>query len=110
MRAMRETRRHRSAFAARAGAPARGGAMTSKSTTGRIATTALLLVVAACTPQPWTLSESPETIVIRWYPDESNIAAATDLAEAHCRSWGKSAQLATDLRDGSAEVANYRCR
>jgi hypothetical protein len=48
--------------------------------------------------------------VIRWYPDESNIAAATDLAEAHCRSWGKSAQLATDLRDGSAEVANYRCR
>lgn len=84
--------------------------MTSKSTTGWIAVAATLLLVTACTQQPWKLSESPEAIVVRWYPDESNIAAATELAKAHCRSWGKSAQLAADLRDGSAEVAHYRCR
>jgi hypothetical protein len=84
--------------------------MASRSRIGRIAEITLLLVVAACTQQPWTLSESPQAIVVRWYPDESDITAATELAEAHCRSWGKSAELASDLRDGSAEVARYRCR
>jgi hypothetical protein len=69
----------------------------------------LLLLSAACTQQPWALRKSPEAIVVRWYPDESNIVAANELAEAYCRSWGKSAQLAADLRDG-AEVAQYRCR
>lgn len=76
----------------------------------RIAPTVLLLSCAACSQQPWTLNESPAAITVRWYPDESSIVAANRLAEAHCRSWGKAAQLATDLRDGSAEVAYYRCQ
>jgi hypothetical protein len=80
------------------------------STIGRIAAMTLFFALAACSEQPWTLSKSPEMITVRWYPDESNIMAATQLAEAHCGSWGKAAQLATDIRDGSAEVAHYRCR
>jgi hypothetical protein len=70
----------------------------------------LLLGLAGCGGPPWTLSKSPEAIAVRWYPDETNIVAADQLAELHCRSWGKAAQLATDIRDGSAEVAQYRCR
>jgi hypothetical protein len=80
------------------------------STIGRIAGVMLLFALGACSEQPWTLSKSPEMITVRWYPDESNIIAATQLAAAHCGSWGKAAQLATDIRDGSAEVAHYRCR
>jgi hypothetical protein len=84
--------------------------MAKRSRMRRIAWLTLLLALAACTEQPWTLSKSPEAIAVRWYPDESNIVAANQLADAHCRSWGRAAQLATDVRDGSAEVAHYRCR
>jgi hypothetical protein len=84
--------------------------MALRSRIRRVTLATLLFLPAACTQQPWALRESPETIVVRWYPDESDILAANELAGAHCRSWGKSAQLATDLRDGSAEVAQYRCR
>jgi len=70
----------------------------------------LFLGLAACSGPPWTLSESPDAIALRWYPDEISIAAAEEAAELHCRSWGKTAELAHDARDGSAEVAQYRCR
>jgi hypothetical protein len=69
-----------------------------------------LLGLAACSAQPWTVSKSPDAIVVRWYPDETNMEAADQLAGLHCRSQDKAAQLAADMRDGSAEVARYRCR
>jgi hypothetical protein len=80
------------------------------STMRRIALVALVICLAACSGPPWTLSKSSDAISVRWYPDETDMVAADQLAELHCRSWGKTARLATDLRDGSAEVAQYRCR
>jgi hypothetical protein len=76
----------------------------------RIAAMLLLGGLAACGGPPWTLDKSPEAIVLRWYPDGTNLAVADQLAELHCRSWGKIARLAADTRDGSAEVAQYHCR
>jgi hypothetical protein len=80
-----------------------------QSTMRRIAGMTFLIGLAACSEQPWTLSKSPDAITVRWYPDESDVIAADQLAQTHCASWGKAARLATDLRDGSAEVAQYRC-
>jgi len=59
---------------------------------------------------PWTLNQSPEQIALRWYPDATPSAAAAQVARLHCQSLNKSAELASDMRDGSAEVAEYRCR
>jgi hypothetical protein len=73
---------------------------------------ALLLGMAACSPPlpPWTLTRSPDDITLRWYPDNTPSLVADQVAELHCRSWGKSALLASDTQDGSAEIAQYRCR
>ncbi len=59
---------------------------------------------------PWTLNQSPDQIALRWYPDATPSAAAAQVARLHCQSLNKSAELASDMRDGSAEVAEYRCR
>jgi hypothetical protein len=85
-------------------------AVAMQSIMGRTAGMLLLFNLAACSGPPWTLSQSPEAIALRWYPDETTLGAADQRAEQYCRSWGKAAQLAADLRDGSAEVAQYRCR
>jgi hypothetical protein len=84
--------------------------MAMQSTMLRIAGMMLLVGLAACGGPPWTLSKSADAIAVRWYPDETDMVAADQLAELHCRSEGKTAQLATDLRDGSVEIAQYRCR
>jgi hypothetical protein len=76
----------------------------------QIAGVVVCLGLAACSGPPWTLNKSPDEIALRWYPDETPALAADQAAELHCRSWGKSAQLASDAQDGSAEVAQYRCR
>lgn len=70
----------------------------------------LVATLAACAGPPWTLARSPEAIALRWYPDELGATAAAQTAELHCRSSGKAAALAADDRDGSAEIATYRCR
>lgn len=70
----------------------------------------LLVGLAACTGPPWTLSRSPGEIALRWYPDEIGPAPAADIAGQHCGAWGRAAVLAADDRDGSAEIATYRCR
>jgi hypothetical protein len=59
---------------------------------------------------PWTLHQSPEEIALRWYPDATPSAAADQVAHQHCGAWNKSAVLVSDTRDGSAELAEYRCR
>ncbi len=59
---------------------------------------------------PWTLNQSPAQIALRWYPDATSGAAAAEAAAAHCGSWNKAAELVSDMRDGSAELAVYRCR
>jgi hypothetical protein len=76
----------------------------------RIATAAVLLVVAACNAPPWTVNRSPEAITLRWYADETDIAAAQTVADLHCRSFGKNAALASNEQNGSIQIAEYRCR
>jgi hypothetical protein len=59
---------------------------------------------------PWTLYQSPGEIVLRWYPDVTPSLAADQAARRHCGAWEKSAELVSTSRDGSAEIAQYRCR
>jgi hypothetical protein len=68
------------------------------------------LAVASGLYPPWTLNQSPERIVLRWYPDVTLAAAARQAAQDHCGLWNRSAQLVSDTRDGSAEIAEFRCR
>lgn len=76
----------------------------------RVAATAALLALAGCNGPPWTLSQSPDGVDLRWYPDNTPSAAADTVAQAHCRSFGKNAELIAYIRDGSAQLGRYRCR
>jgi len=69
-----------------------------------------IICLGACGGPPWTLSQSPSEISLRWYADDTPGAVAEAVAEQHCRSFGKTAELVSDDRDGSAEIAKYRCR
>jgi hypothetical protein len=71
-----------------------------------------LLCFGACgsTGPPWTLSQSPEQITLRWYPDATPDVAANWVAQTHCGSWGKNAELVSYDQDGSAQLAHFRCR
>jgi hypothetical protein len=76
----------------------------------RAARIVILLCLAACSGPPWTLSQSPDGITLRWYPDSTPSGAADSVAEVHCRSWGKNAELIAYDQDGSAQIGRYRCR
>jgi hypothetical protein len=69
-----------------------------------------LLVLAACSGPPWTLNQSPDGIDLRWYPDNTPSAVADAAAQAHCRAYGKNAELIAYTQDGSAQLGRYRCR
>jgi hypothetical protein len=69
-----------------------------------------MLGVAACNAPPWTVRQSPDAITLRWYSDETDIAAARTIADLHCRSTGGTAVLVSDEQNGSIEIAEYRCR
>jgi hypothetical protein len=77
----------------------------------RIAGVVILLCLAACTSgPPWTLTQSPNEISLRWYPDNTPNTAANSVAQAHCQSWGKNAELVSYDENGSAQIGHYRCR
>ncbi len=69
-----------------------------------------LLCLLACNGPPWTLSQSPSEISLRWYPDDTPNIAVDAVAQEHCQSSGKNAELVSSTQDGSAELATYRCR
>jgi hypothetical protein len=69
-----------------------------------------LLALAGCNGPPWTLNQTPDTITLRWYADDTDSAAAGAAAQAHCQSSGKSAELISYDQDGSAQIGKYRCR
>ena len=72
---------------------------------------AVLLGVMACTPgPPWTLEQSPTAITLRWYPDEMDSSVADGVAQTHCASMSKNAELISYTQDGSAQIGRYRCR
>ncbi|MBV8575115.1 MAG: hypothetical protein JOZ58_08770 [Acetobacteraceae bacterium] len=68
------------------------------------------LIVAACGGPPWALSQSPDGVDLRWYPDDTPSAAADAAAQVHCQSFGKNAELIAYTKDGSAQLGRYRCR
>jgi hypothetical protein len=76
----------------------------------KAAAIAALTALAGCTGPPWTLSRSSTEISLRWYPDSTPAAAADQVAQLHCQSWQKSAELISDTQDGSAQIAKFRCR
>jgi hypothetical protein len=76
----------------------------------RAAGMAGLLGLGGCSAAPWTLNKSANEITLRWYWDNTPDAAAYQVAALHCGSWGKSAELASTLQDGSDQIAQYRCR
>jgi len=71
---------------------------------------AILLCLAACSGPPWTLDQSPDGVTLRWYPDNTPNDVADSVAQVHCRTSGKSAELIAYDQDGSAEIGRYRCR
>jgi len=70
----------------------------------------LASALGACGGPPWTLSQSPTEISLRWYPDTTSSAAADTIAQQHCQSSGRKAELVSSTQDGSAQLATYRCR
>jgi hypothetical protein len=71
---------------------------------------AALLIFAGCGGPPWTLSQSPDGIDLRWYPDSTPSSVADSAAQAHCRSYDKNAELIAYTQNGSAQLGKYRCR
>jgi hypothetical protein len=71
---------------------------------------AILLCHIACSGPPWTLDQSPDRITLRWYPDNTPVEVASSVAQVHCQSWGKNAELIAYDWDGSAQISRYRCR
>ena len=76
----------------------------------RTAGIAVLLCLGACNGPPWTLSQSPGGIDLRWYPDDTPSAAADTVAQVHCQSQRKSVELIAYEQDSSAQIGKYRCR
>jgi hypothetical protein len=76
----------------------------------RIAGMTVVLMFGGCNGPPWTLNQSLDGIDLRWYSDDTPSAAADTVAQAHCRSFGKNAELIGYTQDGSAQLGKYRCR
>ena len=70
----------------------------------------ILIALIACSRQPWTLEQSLSAITLRWYPDEVDASVADLVAQTHCASASKNAELISYTQDGSAEIGKYRCR
>ena len=84
--------------------------MSMRSLTIRGAAAALMLAAGRVRRTALGAQPIARPIALRWYSDNTPAAAAVQLAQLHCRSWGKSAELTADAKDGSDEVAHFRCR
>jgi hypothetical protein len=80
----------------------------------RFAGAFLVLAVAGCSGAPggppWVTAMSPDLVALRWYTNQTPVALAGAVAEAHCTSLGKTAVLASDEESGGAQIAQYDCR
>jgi hypothetical protein len=68
------------------------------------------LCLVACSGPPWTLNQSPDGITLRWYSDNTPSEVSNAIAQVHCQSWGKNAELIGYSQNGSAQIGSYRCR
>jgi hypothetical protein len=69
----------------------------------------VLMSLAACNGEPWTLSQSSNGITLRWWADELADAQAAGTAGAYCTQMGKAVETIAIERDGSASIGHYRC-
>jgi len=69
----------------------------------------VLMSLAGCSGEPWTLAQSPDRITLRWWSDEIADAQAVVTAGAYCMRQGKVAETVGVERDGSASIGRYRC-
>ncbi|HUI34504.1 MAG TPA: hypothetical protein VLX67_03125 [Stellaceae bacterium] len=75
----------------------------------QLAAALTMLALTACSSEPWTLSQSPNQITLRWWSDEVADARANSVAGVYCEQMGKPAELHSIERDGSAAIGRYRC-
>jgi hypothetical protein len=79
---------------------------------GRLATViwaVVLLSLGACGSQPWTVSQSRDSITLRWWNDEVAATEAAGVANSYCSQMGKAMYLDGMEQHGSASVGRYRC-
>jgi len=69
----------------------------------------VLMSLTACSDEPWTLSQSSNSITLRWWSDELADAQAAGTAGAYCSQMGKGSETTAIERDGSASIGHYRC-
>jgi hypothetical protein len=69
----------------------------------------VLMSLAACGGQPWTMSRSPDQITLRWWNDEVAGGEAAGVANAYCTQMGKAMVLDSVEQVGSASIGRYRC-
>ncbi|HTW50788.1 MAG TPA: hypothetical protein VME45_02705 [Stellaceae bacterium] len=67
------------------------------------------LTLAACSGEPWTLSQSSDQITMRWYAGDVPEGTAAADAGTYCMRLGKAVELGSIERDGSASIGHYRC-
>ncbi len=68
----------------------------------------IALPLAAC-GQPWTVSQSPDHITLRWWNDQVAATEAANVANAYCSQMGKAMLLDGMEQHGSASVGRYHC-
>jgi hypothetical protein len=68
-----------------------------------------LLSLTACAGEPWTMSQSRSGITLRWWSGDIADAQAGSVAGTYCTQMGKSVELGSIERDGSASIGHYRC-
>jgi hypothetical protein len=69
----------------------------------------VLLSLAACGTGPWPMSQSSNSITLRWWSDEVADAQAAGTAGAYCSQMGKAVAVDSIEQIGSASIGRYRC-
>ena len=69
----------------------------------------IMLPLAACGGQPWTVSRSSDHITLRWWNDQVAAAEVANVASVYCSQMGKAMLLDGMEQHGSASVGRYRC-
>lgn len=69
----------------------------------------VLMSLAACSGEPWILSQSSDQITMRWYSGDIPQGEAAADAGAYCTRMGKAVEIGSIERDGSASIGHYRC-
>lgn len=64
--------------------------------------------LAACV-NPYIMSATPASVSVGYDPVVSRQQSAADLAQAHCRRYGKNAEFIQDRHSGGLVIMHFRC-